>query len=281
MGIRILSDSTSDLPVTRQKALGIEVIPLSINVGSQGFLDGIDMTRSEFYQQLPHFSEHPSTGTPSIGAFQEAYQRLLDDGADQILSIHISESLSGTVNVARQAAANFPAGQVLVRDSGQLSMGIGFQIERAAEMANNGATMEAITQALDQLAPRCYVAARLDTLEFLRRSGRMNAVMTGLGSLLQIKPILTMVNGQPGSERVRTNSKADALLIDMLEGRQPIERLALLHSNAAAEAQAFKERIEHLLPTGEIYSMEITPVLGVHIGPNAVGYAIVGALANS
>ena len=122
---------------------------------------------------------------------------------------------------------------------------------------------------------RTYVAAGLDTLEFLRRSGRMNAFMTGIGSLLQIKPILTMKNGLPGSERIRTARKAEARLIEMLEEYQPIERFALLHTNALEKANTFLERIKPLIPEREIFPMALTPVIGVHIGPGAVGYALI------
>jgi DegV family protein with EDD domain len=122
---------------------------------------------------------------------------------------------------------------------------------------------------------RTFVTARLDTLEYLRRSGRMNAFVAGLGSLLQLKPILTMKDGLPGSERVRTIKRAEARLVEMLEKRQPIERFALLHTNAPENAEAFRTQATHLIPFHEIYSMDITPVIGAHIGPGAVGYAVI------
>jgi DegV family protein with EDD domain len=177
--------------------------------------------------------------------------------------------------VAHAAAQESNQVQVVVRDSGQLSLGTGFQVEIAARMAKAGHSMEEILAALDELSPRIFVTAGLQTLDYLRRSGRMNRFMAGLGSLLQLKPILTMQNGQPGSERVRTSSKAEDRLIEMLKENQPIERFALLHTNAAEEANIFLSKIKHLLPDSEIYSMDITPVIGVHIGPGAVGYAIV------
>ena len=113
------------------------------------------------------------------------------------------------------------------------------------------------------------------TLEYLRRSGRMNAFMTGLGSLLQLKPILTMKNGLTGSERVRTAAKAEARLIKMLEAYQPIERFALLHTNAPTVAESYRSRVSHIIPEGEVYSMDIPPVIGAHIGSKAIGFAVV------
>jgi DegV family protein with EDD domain len=177
--------------------------------------------------------------------------------------------------VARQAAAEFNQVPVTVRDGGQLSLGTGIQVETAARMAQQGKSIEEILAALDDLGSRTFVTAALDTLEFLRRSGRMNMILTGIGSLLQLKPILTMKEGDAGSERVRTFAKAEARLIAMLQERVPIERFALLHTNAAEKAEALRKRIAHLLPDIEIISMDITPVLGAHIGPGAVGYAIV------
>jgi DegV family protein with EDD domain len=210
-----------------------------------------------------------------MDAFKNTYQTLANQGFTEILSIHISEKLSATVNVARNAAQEFKQIPVTVRDAGQLSLGTGLQVEHAARMAAEGKSMKEIEAALDDLRSRTFVAARLDTLEFLRRSGRMNAFLAGIGSLLQLKPILTMQNGLPGSERVRTTHKAEARLLKMLEERQPIEHFSLLHTNSPEQAMAFHEQAAHLIPAEITYSMDITPVIGAHLGPGAVGYVIV------
>lgn len=275
MTIKIVTDSTSDLPQAVIRELGIKVLPLYINIGEKGYLDGVEISREEFYNNLPDYESNPTTGTPGIDAITQVYQELADQGVSQILSIHISRSLSATIDVAERAAEFFNLIPVLVRDSGQLSTGTGFQVETAARMAKDGRTMEEITTALDDLAERSFVAARLDTLEFLRRSGRMNAFMSGLGSILKLKPILTMKNGLPGSVRVRTTKKASEKLVEMLEVSQPIERFVLLHTNAPEEAEVFRKKIADMLPEGEVHSMNITPVIGAHIGPGAVGYAVV------
>ena len=275
MPLAIVTDSTCDLPQHIVHELGIRVIPLFINIGDKGYLDGVDITRKDFYTNLPGYTAHPTTGTPGVDAFKNAYQTLADQGVTEILSIHISEKLSATVNVARNAAQEFKQIPVTVRDAGQLSLGTGLQVERAARMTAEGKSMQEIEAALDDLRSRTFVAARLDTLEFLRRSGRMNRFIAGIGSLLQLKPILTMQNGQPDSERVRTTHKAEARLLKMLEERQPIEHFSLLHTNAPEQALAFREQAAHLLPVETTYSMDITPVIGAHIGPGAVGYVIV------
>ena len=275
MTIKIVTDSTCDLPENVIENLGITVVPLYINLFDKGYLDGVEITRKDFYSNLPDYKVHPTTGIPGLNAFTEAYQALSSRGATEILSIHISESLSGTVGAAQTAAREFDQIPITVRDSGQLSLGIGFQVETAAKMANEGKSMDEILAVLDEMEPRIFVTAGLKTLDYLRRSGRMNRFVAGLGSLLQLKPILTMKNGLPGSERVRTATKAEARIIEMLEEHLPIERFALLHTNAPEEAQAFYTKIKDLIPDDEVYSMDITPVIGVHIGPGAVGYAII------
>lgn len=275
MSIRIVTDSTCDLPAEVIKGLGITVIPLYINIGDDGFLDGVEISRQEFYSNLASYPVHPTTGTPGTAAFFAAFDDLVDQGADEIIAIHISESLSATIDVARTAAREYQRVPVTVRDSGQLSTGTGFQVEMAAKMAEEGKTKLEIMEALDDMRSRTFVTAGLNTLEFLRRSGRMNRFMTGIGSLIQLKPILTMKDGLPGSDRVRTAIRAERRLISLLEEHLPIERFALVHTSAHKKAEEFKAKIEKYLPEGEIFSMDITPVIGAHLGPGAVGFAVV------
>jgi len=277
MSIAVVTDSTCDLPDEVVQSLGISVVPLYINIGDEGYLDGVEITRKEFYSRLPDYPVHPTTGTPGIETFTSTFEKLAQAGASQILSIHISKSLSATVDVARKAAEMFITVPVKVLDSLQLSMGTGFQVRRAAEMARAGAGMEEILADLADMARRSIVAARLSTLEFLRRSGRLSMIMTGLGSLLRLKPILTMIDGVPTSTRVRTIPRAEDRLVAKLEKRAPFEKFALVHTNAPGEAEEFRKRIEHLIPKGPVFSMDITPVIGAHIGPGAVGYAAVSA----
>jgi DegV family protein with EDD domain len=275
MAIKIVTDSTCDLPEEIIHDLEISVVPLYINIGDQGYLDGVEISRKEFYSNLPDYPTHPTTGTPGAEAFKQVFNTLANHGADEILSIHISEKLSGTIDIARAAAQEFERIPVMVRDSGQLSLGTGFQVELAAKMAQEGKSMAEILKALDDLKSRTLVSAGLETLEFLRRSGRMNKFMHGIGSLLQVKPILTMKNGLPGSERVRTIVKAEKRLLELLEENIPIERIALLHTNAQEKAQEFLKKVADIVPEGKIYFMDITPVIGAHIGPGAIGFAII------
>lgn len=276
MTIRIVTDSTCDLPAEIIAQLGIHVIPLYINIGNQGYLDGIDITREEFYTRLPSFSSHPTTAVPSMERFLNTYNSLADEGANEVLSIHISKALSGIVDIARAAAQETTSTHVTVLDSGQLSLGTGFLVETAARMAAGGSSLDEILHALDDQKKRTYVFAALDTIEFLKRSGRMNKYLARLATLLKIKPILTMNSGKPGSERVRTRGRAIKRVVEMLAAAGPLERVAIVHTHASSEILAeLRSMTAHLLPPGPIITEDITPVLGAHIGPGAVGFAIV------
>ncbi len=278
MTVRIVTDSTCDLPAEIIARYGISVVPLYINVGNQGFLDGIDMKRDEFYTRLPSFSTHPPTAVPSPQKFHAIYQALADEGASEILSIHISATLSGTVDVARSAAQETTPALVKVFDSQQLSLGTGFLVETAAKMAAAGSSVKEILAALTDQVQRSHVFAALDTLEFLQRSGRMNKYLAGLASLLQIKPILTMHNGKPGTERVRTRERAMKRVVEMLAAVGALERAAIVHTHAQLERLAeLRAMGAGLLPQGDILTEDITPVIGAHIGPGALGFAVVAA----
>jgi DegV family protein with EDD domain len=277
MTIRIVTDSTCDLPEEVVTEHGITVVPLYINFGDQSYLDGVELSRQEFYERLPDCDPPPTTAVPGTEMFRQAYERLVGEGATEVLSIHISISLSAVVDVARLAAQETDSVPVTVLDSGQLSLGTGFLVLAAAKAAAEGRSMGDIIPMLEEQALRTHVFAALDTLEFLRRSGRMSRVMAGLGSVLRIKPLLRMYDGKPTAERVRTRDRATKRLISLLSDLVPLERVALVHTHAPDRAEDLRQRVEHLLPEGEIPSVDITPVIGAHIGPNAVGFACVTA----
>ena len=275
--IRIVTDSTCDLPQTVIDRLQITVLPLYINVGSKAYLDGVDMSRQAFYEQLPNFTPHPTTAAPGTAVFQQIYTQLAAEGATEILSIHIAKSLSATVDIARVAAKEKTAVPVTVLDSGQLSLGMGFMVQTAAEAAMQGASMSEILSLVEEQASRTHVFAVIDTLTYLRRSGRMNGVVASIGSLLQIKPLLKMHQGEATSERVRTLSNAYQRLLELLESVGPVEVAALVHTHSQDRAQALQQMAAHLLPDSNLLSVDIAPVLGVHLGPNAVGFACLTA----
>jgi DegV family protein with EDD domain len=190
MTIKIVTDSTCDLPSELIKMHNITVIPMFIIVGEQEYRDGIDLSRQEFYERLPQFHPSPTTAAPGPDIFRQVYERLASEGATEILSIHISIKLSGTVDISRQAARETSVVPVTVFDSRQLSLGTGFEVLTAAKAAAQGKSMLEIIEMLNDQISRTHVFAALDTLEFLRRSGRMNSAISRLGELLQIKPLL-------------------------------------------------------------------------------------------
>jgi DegV family protein with EDD domain len=275
MTIRIVTDSTCDLPSEVIEANRITLVPLLIHQGERSFTDGIDISREEFYEQLPGFRPAPTTAAPSPETFRGLFEKLADDGAQAILSIHISERLSATVNSARMAAENFSRIPVTVLDSSQLSLGLGFIVEQAAQMAKTGEKMEAILASLYALMKRTYVFAYLKTLEYLRRSGRMHFALAGLGEILQIKPLLHMHQGDPSAHRARTQMRATERLFEWLKEYAPYERLAVVHAGVQAEAEEMRERIKEFLPVGDIPVVQITPVLGSHLGIGSLGFACI------
>lgn len=280
MNVRIVTDSTCDLPEGVVRKYNISVIPLHINQGDKSFLDGIELTREEFYARLPDYNPAPTTATPSPEAFRLKFDQLADEGAQSILSIHISESLSATINTARMAAEQFERIPVTVLDSTQLSLGLGFIVEKAARMSDLGHKMDEILTSLQELMNRTYVFASLKTLEYLRRSGRMHFALARLGEILQIKPLLHMNQGEPTAHRARTQRRATERLFEWLKEYAPYERLAVVHAGVQEEAEAMRERVREFLPGDDIPVVQITPVLGAHLGIGALGFACVSAKEN-
>lgn len=275
MTVRILTDSTCDLPADLIAKYKIAVIPFYIHIGTRDYLDGTDITREDFYKNLPEYKDHPTTAVPSHKRIHEMYEALAAEGATEILSIHISVTLSAIVNIANAAVAETTSVPVTVLDSRQLSLGTGFLVQTAAELAEEGRTVAEILPVLEEQIKRTYVAASLDTLRFLRRGGRMERAVSTIGELLHIKPILKMHDGVSAVERMRTRQKAIAQLVEMIKSHAPFEKIAFLHSGALEQTRLLQEEVRSLLPTTETWIELINPVLGAHIGPGVVGFASV------
>jgi DegV family protein with EDD domain len=276
MTIRIVTDSTCDLPKSVVNRHEITVIPLYINVGDQSYLDGVDLSRGDFYTRLPSFAVPPTTAVPGLETFAKTYRDLAARGATEILSLHISSTLSGIVDVARAAAREVDEVPVTILDSRQLSLGLGFAVLAAAQAVAEGRSMTDILALLEDQLPRTYVFAALDTMEYLRRSGRVNDLVANVGGLLKIKPLLKMNDGVASSERVRTQRRAYQRLIELVHDLEPVEQLALVHTHSADRAEALWAQARHLFAhITDPLSVDVTPVLGVHLGPGAVGFACV------
>lgn len=275
MKIGIVTDSTSDISAQEAAQLNITVIPAVLIIDGQEYLDGQGLSREDYYRQLARFSTPPSTASPSSGMFQDAFQKLFDDGVDQIFSIHVSATLSGIVNAAQLASQKFGS-RVQVIDSGQLSLGLGFQVMGAAKAALNGSAHH-IHDTLKSIQQRLRVVAMLDTLEQLKRSGRVNWLRSSLGSLLRVKLFLEVKDSQIlrlGETRTRT--KGIQRLSELIESHGAFEQLAIVHTNALEEATLLAEKYAPLSSNPPLIR-NVTTVIGTHVGVNALGFISVQA----
>jgi DegV family protein with EDD domain len=280
MTIRIVTDSTCDIPPETADKYGIAIVPAYINIGDQSYLDGVELTRTQFYQQLPDYKTHPTTAAPASGSFAEIYKRLARDGATAVISIHVATSLSGVLNSARLGAEMVEEIiPITMFDSMQLSMGLGLLAITAAIAANEGKTAADIITMLEERRARTHVFAQLDTLEFLRRSGRVNWAEFGIGTLLQIKPLIHVHNGEVNMrDKIRTSKRALNQMIQYAVDLGPLESIALLHTHTIDKLDMFRQQTKHLYPSDETpLAVEVTPAIGAHVGPGGLGIACITA----
>jgi DegV family protein with EDD domain len=271
MPIILVTDSNCDLPPALIERYNIRVVASLLNLGGQSYRDGVDMSRAEFYARLPTLRPLPTTAAPASGVFEALYREC---GDADILSIHIASSLSGFYNAARLGAEASGARVTLI-DSGQLSMGFGWQVLAAAEAIAAGKTLAEVVAEVQAIQQRIKVFAVLDTLENLRHSGRANAVVTMVGTLLHIKPMIELTGGQVKLvARQRTRGKAVDTLIVTVNALGPLDRLAVLHACNPTEAEALAQRLAPQSHTPPLL-MEIAAVIGTHLGPGAMGVAAV------
>lgn len=277
MKLGIVTDSTCDIPHFLVEQYEIEAVPCVLAIDGKEYIDDEKtLTRAQFYKLLPSLRTQPTTAAPSLGDFAARYESLLTRGCDQILSIHAASSLTSILNVARQAAKDF-SGRVTCVDSTSLSLGVGFQVLAAAEAADLG--LQAALAAVESARRNLRVYAALDTVEYLRRSGRVPATVALLGSLLSIKPLIELVNGEVKAiGAVRTTRQANERLFKFLLDQGPLERLAVLHTNAEPRAKTFlnglMEKNSRFLPR-DILMLNVTTIIGTHLGPNGLGFASV------
>lgn len=270
-GVAIVTDSTADLPPQLASARSISVVPLTLNFDGRSLLDGVDITPGEFYRKLPHVTTHPTTSQPSPGRFAETYNALLADH-DAIVSIHISEKLSGTFDSAKQAADMTDPQRVHVVDSQVVSMSLGLVALGAALLAAQGQDAQAIVDKVESIRPHVQTYFSVATLEFLRRGGRIGRASSMLGSVLQVKPVLCVRDGVVTPlERVRTFERALNRIIELARAVDRGKGICAVVGHADAEADA--ERVGKALePVAETLMIQpLGPVVGAHGGPGVVG----------
>jgi DegV family protein with EDD domain len=272
--IAIVTDSTADIPDSITIDNPIHIVNNLIIIEGHSFEDRRELSRQDFYERLPNMKSFPTTATASSGTYQKLYGRLLQQGVDFIFSIHASSKLSGIYNAACLAAQTFGE-RIWVIDSENISLGLGYQVLAAAEAVKQGLSVENILGVLNNIRRRIHVVAMLDTLEYVRRSGRVTWVRARLGDVLRIKPLLEVKNGQVISlGEARTYRKGVARLIETLKNIGPLEHLAVLHTNAENEAHEFLKLVTNRISEIPLL-VNVTTVIGSHVGPNGLGFVAI------
>jgi DegV family protein with EDD domain len=278
MAVRIVTDSTSDIPLAQAEALDITIVPLTVFFGDEAYLDGVELDNEGFYRKLQASKDLPRTSQPSPIKFQEAYIRLINEGADAILSIHLSSKLSGTYQSACTARDSLPDDvkriPIDIIDSQLVSVGMSYAIIQAAQEAREGHSLEEIkAHVLDNLS-RTRILAVLDTLEFVKRGGRVGGAQAFLGNILSVKPIISLSNGVVvGVEQPRTRSKAYARVAQLLSQMGKPEAVLLAQSSDEV-GQQLMQALKNIYQ-GEIPTYKLGAVLGTHTGPGTAAIAVV------
>ena len=272
--VGVVTDSTADLPAGLRERYGIGFVPLVVNWDGQTFRDKIDLTTAEFYRRLRTSRTLPKTGAPSLAAFEEVFREQLRQHT-AVVSVSLPAKLSGTLEVARRAAQACDPARISVVDSGSVSIGQAWLVEAAARMGAEGAEAPEIVRRLEQMKPRLRIYAVLDTLEFLQRGGRLGRARAFVGTLLNVKPILGIRDGEVQPiERVRTMAGALRRLVELVVGLGSVERLAVIDGAAEDRAVEVEQQLRAHYPELTIDRGEIGPVLGTHAGPGVVGVGV-------
>jgi DegV family protein with EDD domain len=274
--VAVVTDSSPYIPQEIIEENNIHVVPLTVIWGEENYYDGVDITPVEFYKRLETAKVMPSTSQPSVADFEVLFRKLHQQGYD-ILAVLISEDLSGTISSATQAKNMLPEAKIEIIKSRSLAMALGFQVLAAARAANQGASLEDCKRLVLDARDKAGVVFVLDTLEFLHRGGRIGGAKRFVGTLLNVKPVLAIDDGLVVPlDSVRTQKKALERIVDLIDertaGRQNI-RLATLHANNPETARFILDQALKRIPAVEQVFSEVSPVIGTHAGPGAVGLA--------
>ncbi len=280
MAVRIVTDSTADIPQEQAQALGITVVPLTVIFGEEAYLDGVELDNAGFYAKLQRSKDLPHTSQPPPASFQAAYTRLINEGADAILSVHLSSRLSGTYQSACTGRDSLPDDvkkiPIEIVDSKSISIGMVLPIIRAVEEAKQGLSLAEIkTHMLDMLS-RTRILAVLDTLEYVKRGGRIGGAAAFLGTMLNFKPIISLKDGEVVPvERPRTRSKAYTRIAQLLSEMGELESVTIAESDEEV-GQQLTEALKTAYQ-GDIPAYKLGAVLGTHTGPGTAAIAAISA----
>ena len=271
MPVRIVTDSSADLAADVVDRLGIEVVPLSIRFGDEEYTDGVDLSVSQFYDKLASAADLPETAAPSPGAFEAAFRRQADAGADAVVCINLSSGLSATLQSAQNAASAMDGLDVRIVDSRSITSGLGTQVRLAAEAAADGAEADDIVGMVDDLVGRTHVFGALDTLDNLKKGGRIGGAQALLGSLLSVKPLLDLSSGEVAEAgRARTRRRALEWLRDKVFSQPAVEHLCIAHG-MAPDLDTMLDLLAPRYPADQVTVTKIGPVIGTHGGPRVMG----------
>lgn len=272
--ITIVTDSSADLPAEMARDLGVTVVPLSIHFGDTTYIDGQDIDAATFYRLLRTEQAHPRTAQPSVGLFEEAFRSLAAAG-HEIVAIMLASNLSGTYNSAALAAQSVPEARVTLIDSRTISMAMGSMVIHAAQMAREGRSAREIEEVVRAMMPRLTVFIMVDTLIYLQRGGRIGRAGSLVGTMLHIKPIITLRDGEVVPlQRVRTRAKALQEMATIVKQSEPVKELYVLHTAAPELAAEFATMIQPFYGGRQPPIMSLGPVVGVHIGAGCVGAVV-------
>jgi DegV family protein with EDD domain len=277
MTVRIVTDSVSDLPPEVAEELGITVIPLNVRFGTEVYRDGIDLTAEQFYDRLKYSKTLPVTSVPSPGTFAEAYDRLAEE-TDEILVITLSRRFSATYEVALQSVGLMKRKcRVELIDSQWAVMSLGFIVIKAAKVAQGGASLDEVIEVTRKTIPRVDFLSTFNTLDYLRRGGRIGKAQALMGSMLRVNPLITLRDGvvQPAG-RARSRAKAIQRLYDFAMNYSYIEEMAVEDAACPDEAEVLIEQLSSKFPKERVYRSKTTPAIGTHTGPGLLLVAILG-----
>lgn len=278
--VRIVTDSTADLSSAICEELGITVVPLNVYFGEAVYRDRVDLDSDQFYRLLARSGELPKTSQPSPALFEETYRALAAD-TSEIVSVHLSSRLSGTVRAA-EIARDALRGQVSVEviDTRSASLGLGLIAMAAARLAREGVDAREIASYVRRMSANVHILFFVDTLEYLQRGGRVGRGSAFLGTLLNIRPVLKLEDGEVQAvEKVRTRSKAIDRLVEFVELFPQIDELAIVYSHESADLETLLRRLEPIYPRDQIILGKYGPVIGTHAGPNALGVIVSQGIA--
>jgi DegV family protein with EDD domain len=275
-GVRVVTDSSCDLPDNLVAEHGITIVPLSIRFGAEELVDRRDLTPAEFWARCQTSPVLPETAAPSPGAFEAAFRQAKDAGAEGVVCVNLSSKLSATIQAAAQAAKAVEADiPVRVIDSLSVSGGLGLHVLRAARMAGEGKGLDDVAGAVADVIPRTSIFATLDTLENLKKGGRIGGAQAFIGSLLSVKPVIEVRDGEVHAEsKQRTRGRATAYLVDKVRNAGAIDDLAVIHGQAP-DLDEFLDALSKVVDRERIVVGDIGAVIGTHAGPRAIGVAMI------